>query len=119
MLTFNFDFQNCHNLYPNFQKPPLPSKCLGYAPVAFKQKLWQNLIKKLISFVRNFICFYLIDVTFLHWYIAYSLIFKLKDSKDSKDSNCISHKKCICNQRKEVIRSHFLVASISITLHKI
>ena len=31
MLTFDFDFQKCHNLCPNLQKPPLPSKILGYA----------------------------------------------------------------------------------------
>ena len=51
-------------------------------------------------------------------YIPYSLIFKLKDSKDS---NSVCHKKCIRNQWKEVHRSHLLswVTSISITLSKI
>ena len=42
------------------------------------------------------------------WYIPYSLIFKLEDSKDSKDSNCVCHNKYIRTQRKEVNRSHFL-----------
>ena len=41
-------------------------------------------------------------------HISYSLIFKLKDSKDSKDSNSVCRNKYIRNQRKEVNRSRFL-----------
>ena len=44
----------------------------------------------------------------LFWYIPYSLIFKLKDSKDSKDSNSVCYNNYIHNQRKEVNKNHFL-----------
>ena len=33
MLMFNFDFENCQKLCPRLQKPPLPSKIPGYAPL--------------------------------------------------------------------------------------
>ena len=33
-MHFNFDFQNCQKyVCPNLQKPSLPSKIFGYAPV--------------------------------------------------------------------------------------
>ena len=58
MLTFNFDFQNCNNLCPNFQKPPLPSKIPGYAPVLIKLltlfNYWCNQMQKLIAAVKIF-----------------------------------------------------------------
>ena len=54
-------------------------------------------------------------------YVPYSLIFKLKDSKDSKDSNSVCYNKYIHNQRKEVNKNHFLsyVTYISVALRKI
>ena len=55
------------------------------------------------------------------WHIPYGLIFKLKDSKDSKDSNSVCQNKNICNQRKQITKNYFLSygAFISATLTKI
>ena len=42
---------------------------------------------------------------FFYWYISNSLIFKLKDSKDLKDSNSVCHNKYIRNKKKKLMKA--------------
>ena len=57
----------------------------------------------------------------LYGHIPYSSIFKLKDSKDSKDSNYVCNKKYIDHHRKKVNKNHFLsyITCISVSPSKI
>ena len=77
------------------------------------QKVWKswyikyflNMVQEVQHFDSNL--FFLFFSIQLYRYIPCSLIFKLEDSKDSKDSNCVCHNKYIHNQRKEANRSIF------------
>ena len=55
------------------------------------------------------------------WHIPCSLIFKLKDSKDSTDLNYVCNNKCIHNLRGRVNKNYFLsyTTCIFLTLTKI